>query len=486
MPVARRTLIALIVLFAVTAAGLLSTIVKQSFALNSGARDGVVFNTLKTKAEFAAFQHALELAAQRDTPDHADEILLRYDIVFSRVRTLNEGHVGEIYRSSARSGSLLDEVQASVYDMEPLIESVSGGDMSVLPLIRERAAPLRDLVNRLGAASLQLDSEIITEKRRDLINLYVLLAGLLTGLVSAVAAFIVILINQVRVTDRAHGDLQVLSQDLLSAKEQAEAANRAKSSFLATMSHELRTPLNAIIGFSEMIHCEVLGPIGDERYRGYAGDINGSGLHLLGLVNGILDLSRIEAGKFELKEESIDLSALVAACIEIVKRTPPADGVDIGQEKGSDLLPIWADEQAVRQVLLNVVANAAKFTRAGGTVRVDTHIDRGGSACVVVRDTGIGMDAEEVKFATEPFAQADSTIARQQEGAGLGLSITDALMGLHDGALLIESEKGVGTRITLRFPPERVLRADADAIPSQGNTSQSGPAASNPSLARAG
>ncbi len=467
MPVARRTLIALIVLFTVTAGGLLFAVIKESFALNSGDRDELVFSTFKAKAEFAAFQHALALTARGGDPSDIERVVLSYDIVYSRTKTLVESHWGDRYYADPKAGSLVDTFRTSVYEMEPLIEALTGGDLGALTRLQERAAPLERVILRLNSASWQLDSKLVTEGRRHLLRLFSMLAGLLVGLVAAVTAFIFMLVHQIRVTDGARAELQTLSQDLLRAKDDAEAANRAKSSFLATMSHELRTPLNAIIGFSQMIHREVLGPVGDARYRQYADDISASGGHLLGLVNGILDLSRIEAGKFELAEDVIDLPAVMAACVEIVKRTPAAAGVEFGGPARLAIPPIWADEKAVRQVLLNVMSNAAKFTPPGGAVYVDARLSGDGAVCVVVRDTGIGMDSVEVDRATEAFAQADSTIAREQEGAGLGLSITQSLMALHGGELLIDSEKGRGTTITLRFPPGRVLAAGANAVANQ-------------------
>lgn len=242
---------------------------------------------------------------------------------------------------------------------------------------------------------------------------------------------------------------------LRSAKIAAEAANLSKSSFLANMSHELRTPLNAIIGFSEVIKDSVFGA-DHERYRAYADDIFRSGGHLLKLINDILDISKIDAGKYQLNEEACDLGEAVSAALLFVRDTARSGGVTLHQAIPPTLPLLRADLRAVTQVLTNLVGNAVKFTGPGGRVDITARIaeDR---LSITVADTGIGMKPSDIPLALAPFQQLDSAWERRYEGTGLGLPLTDALLKLHGGSIEIDSALGSGTTVTAHFPAERTL-----------------------------
>ncbi len=242
------------------------------------------------------------------------------------------------------------------------------------------------------------------------------------------------------------------------AEELAEIASHAKSDLMANMSHELRTPLNAIIGFSETMQEEIFGPLGNDKYREYLDDIHNSGLHLLELINDILDVSAIEAGALELHEERLNLKELVDASIHLVR--PPADKgkVTVIPNINDETPLIYADERRVKQVLINLLSNAVKFTPAGGEVSVNAVLNDDGSLAVTIADTGIGMNDEELTLALSSFGQVDSGLDRRHEGTGLGLPLTRGLMDLHGGTLEIESKKGCGTRVTAKFPKERVVQ----------------------------
>ncbi len=251
-----------------------------------------------------------------------------------------------------------------------------------------------------------------------------------------------------------------IEDELIQSKEAAEFANRTKTEFLANMSHELRTPLNAIIGFAEVIKDQMFGPVGTAKYADYAKDIHTSGRHLLDLINDILDLSKLEAGKLELREAEVDLAGAAEECLALVRNRAQKSDVTLATAFEQNLPPLLCDERALKQVLLNFLSNAVKFTPAGGTVT--TGIKReGGGLSVYVRDTGIGMSQPDIQVALSAFGQIDSKVARQHQGTGLGLPISKSLIELHGGTLGVESMPGKGTTMTASFPSWRVVAAAA-------------------------
>ena len=252
------------------------------------------------------------------------------------------------------------------------------------------------------------------------------------------------------VTERAN-TLEALGQ----AKEEAESANRAKSEFLANMSHELRTPLNAIIGFSELIRDQANGPV-DPTYISYAEDINAGGRHLLDLVNDLLDLSKIEAGRYDLVEERVNLGELLRLCRRMMAPRAAAGNMQIECDPGLAGVTLFVDRRAVKQVLLNLISNAVKFSPVGGTAVVRAEPAADGGLTVLVSDNGVGIDPAALHFLFEPFRQADASITRKFGGTGLGLAISRKLMALHGGTLEIASQPGVGTTVRAVFPAERL------------------------------
>ncbi|HVY19326.1 MAG TPA: PAS domain-containing sensor histidine kinase [Bauldia sp.] len=245
--------------------------------------------------------------------------------------------------------------------------------------------------------------------------------------------------------------------ELIAARRAAEAANTQKSDFLAKISHEIRTPLNAIIGFSEVMMGEKFGPIGNERYRSYLHDIHVSGAHLLSLINDLLDLSKIEAGKVDLAFESVPVNAAIQECVALMQPQANRERIIIRTSLGADVPSVVADPRSLRQILLNLMSNAVKFTRAGGQVIVSSSLEASGEVVVRIRDTGIGMSEKDIETAMKPFRQVAVSRDDREHGTGLGLPLTKALVEANRASFAIDSAPNQGTLVRITFPTTRVL-----------------------------
>lgn len=252
---------------------------------------------------------------------------------------------------------------------------------------------------------------------------------------------------------------ELTESDLLEAKLEAENANWAKSQFLANMSHELRTPLNGIIGFSNIMKDEMFGPIGNDKYRDYSKDIEASGTHLLGLINDILDVSKIELDALVLNDDTIDLNEVVDICIAMVAEHASDRQVGLQFDKNLELPNLKGDERRIKQIVINLLTNAIKFTDSDGFVDVSTRLTKNGSLELIVSDTGSGISKEDINRVLLPFTQVADSHTRNHGGTGLGLSICQSLVKAHGGALKLVSELGVGTQVVVLFPSNRVLSA---------------------------
>ncbi|NBW09018.1 MAG: PAS domain-containing protein [Caulobacteraceae bacterium] len=260
--------------------------------------------------------------------------------------------------------------------------------------------------------------------------------------------------------------LSLLARKYEIAMTRAEAANQAKSEFLANMSHELRTPLNAINGFSEIMAGEMFGPVGDARYKGYASDILRSGQHLLSLINDILDMAKIEAGKMTLHYEKVSLKEVCEDAIRLMRGKAEDSGLILTLE-AQDLPDIDADQRGLKQVMLNLISNAVKFTPEGGSITVSVAQHGAGRQRVAVADTGIGIAAEDLGRLARPFEQVEGQHSKTTQGTGLGLALTKSLIEMHHGVMAMDSEPGAGTVVSFDIPEARPVEAGADAHPAQ-------------------
>ena len=312
-------------------------------------------------------------------------------------------------------------------------------------LQRTISKPILDLADTVRQVSLHKDYSIRAKPfgniNKHFNNELVLLTASFNGMLAKI--------------DTRNDELETQYAELARAKNIAESANRAKSHFLANISHELRTPLNAVIGFSSIIMNQLFGPLGDSKYLDYARDINNSGVHLLEVINDILDISKAEAGKLQLVYEEVHIAKAVGKCLNIMSEKAKNAGVTITSDIPKMLPLIVVDRLRFIQIVINILSNAVKFTPTGGSVHVLVKNidgdDKNHQFAVIIKDNGIGMSESDIERAFQSFGQVDSGLNRKYEGAGLGLPLTKKLMELHKGSIEIESELGVGTMVTLIF-----------------------------------
>jgi two-component system cell cycle sensor histidine kinase PleC len=323
---------------------------------------------------------------------------------------------------------------------------------------RRPIARIMDATPLVVEADLTLDalqSLIADEKPSALMRGFIITrAGRYVGVGTALS----LLRTNVRHTERRNRDLE-------RARAAAEYANQSKTTFLANVSHELRTPLNAIIGFSELMQSETFGAIGSDRYREYVADIHASGKHLLMIINDILDMAKIETGRMSLQEGEVVLAAVVEAALRFFAVRARQDGLRLSAVVAPDLPLLLADQRALRQILLNLLSNALKFTPAPGTVTVHALVLDSGEIELSVADTGIGIAPEHIATVLEPFGQVANQFNRDHDGTGLGLPLARAFAALHGAAFTIDSAVGEGTTVRVRFPPERRLAARPPSPP---------------------
>jgi signal transduction histidine kinase len=447
-----------IVVFTVAGASVSTAIVDRQKALREAARYNTVWAVSQAVGEFYRFEERVAAYGAPGTGIDKDEVQLRFDILSNRLDIFRQGDVKEFTDAKPEQGQAVEAFGQLLTELDPLVQTIERPGTA--PRILDLAKPFEGKLARLAATANEYGGDQTSVDQQRLIQLHWMFSAIAVALVVCGLAFIVLLFVQNRLLTKAYGTLRNLADELRAAKDAADAASDAKSRFLATISHELRTPLNAVIGFSEIISKETFGPVGQTAYREYAGDILHSGQHMLELVDDILIMARLDAGRYELDLARLDLRETVDRAVNMFRGTKQAGGRSITVASDAAWPWIEADERAIRQMLLNLLSNAAKFSEPDTPIEVQCRFSSEGEIVLTVADHGIGMTSQEAPQVVNAFYQADSRIARKYEGTGLGLSIVSGLMGCHGGRLTIDSEPGLGSRISLIFPAGLVRAPD--------------------------
>jgi signal transduction histidine kinase len=439
-----------LVVFTVAGVSVSTAVSDREKALREVARYNTVWAVSQATSEFQRFVARVAAYAVPGSGVNKDEVQLRFDILNNRLDIFSRGDVQEFTEAKPEQRETVEGFARMLAEIDPLVEKIDapGNVLRILELAR----PFEGKLAHMSASANSYGGDQANADQRRLLELHWMFSAIAAALAVCGLAFIVLLFLQNRLLTKAYERMRVLAEDLHAAKNEADAASEAKSRFLATMSHELRTPLNAVIGFSEIIAGEAFGPVGQQAYRTYAGDILRSGQHMLDLVTDILTMAKLDAGRFQVAASPIDLREAIERAVKMFRGTKHADGRQLTLSPEGPWPWINADEVAVRQMLLNLLSNAAKFSDPDKPIDVRCRTSPAGEVVVTVVDHGIGMTQDDAVLAVRPFYQADSRLSRKYEGSGLGLSIVSGLMTCHGGKLVIDSEPGEGSQISLVFP----------------------------------
>jgi signal transduction histidine kinase len=439
-----------IILFSLAGISVSFAILDRQQALQKIVRYNTVWPVSQASAAFYRFEERVAAFGIPGSGIDQDDVRLDFDILYNRLDIFRGGDVKEFAEAIPTEPQTVEAFGRLLTELDPLVPTLDRP--GTVPRILKLAQPLEAKLARLAASANEYGGDLTTVSQQRLLQLHWIFSAIAVALVVCGLAFIILLFFQNRLLVKSHESLRALTDDLRTAKNAADAANEAKSRFLATMSHELRTPLNAVIGFSEIISREVFGPVGKPTYRTYAADILHSGQHMLELVDDILLMAKLDAGHYEVDPAPLDLLKTVDRTVDMFCGTKNAEGRSITVASDAAWPWIKADERSVRQMLLNLLSNAAKFSEPQTPIEVRCRTSPDGGVTLTVTDHGIGMTPQEAAQVVRPFYQADSRIGRKYDGTGLGLSIVSGLMGCHGGRLTIDSEPGVGSRMSLVFP----------------------------------
>jgi signal transduction histidine kinase len=427
--------------------------------LREGARlssQQTVFSGLQFRAEYLAFRIRLARLLREPGEENLVELCTAYEVLLSRLDTIESGAAPEASLGDPALAALYGSLAARVRAWAPAIAALEAGEAGDGAGFERAVADVAADFGYFAAELNNRSAAVEAAASGRMGDLYFLLVVSTAVAAAAIAAFAHRLMRGARLVDSVNRDLSRTVGELARAREAAEAASRAKNAFLAQMSHELRTPLNAIIGFSEAMELRVFGPLGSRKYEEYVASVLGSGRHLLSLIDDLLDLARIEAGRHAFRDRPVALGEAVEGACASIAIAAARRGVDLRTAAGG--LCLRCDPRALHQMLLNLLSNAVKYAREGGRVDIAASHAADGAVEIAVRDDGPGMNEREIAVACEPFGvPGERFLRRKSQGTGLGLSITRRLVEAHGGALVIRSRPGAGTEVSLRFPPDRTV-----------------------------
>ena len=403
------------------------------------------------ETEFMRFLGALDrYAANRDQLE-SEDLRRRFDILISRLPMFLEGRTGKLFGHVSGAQDSVRSLQATIERLEEDVLAYARGGSVDYGVLRGEFDGHQRAIHKMVLDTFLTDEAVTAQFQERSERGYWLVIATLCGALVSGGLLVVALVRQIRRAEAAEAKAR-------REGDKAVEADQAKSEFLAHMSHELRTPLNAIVGFTEAIKHELMGPLGNDRYRTYIASIHDSAMLLVRLVGDILDLSKIEAGKYELNERSLDLAEVARGSIRMCLPQAESDGLTVDADFAAGLPQLYGDPDVLRQIVLNLLSNAIKFTPPGGRVSVSLAMNAGGAMVLAVSDSGIGIAKADLELALAPFGQVANVMTRSYAGTGLGLPLAKSLVELHDGTMEIDSALGEGTRVTVTLPPSRLIR----------------------------
>ncbi len=401
------------------------------------------------QTEYLRFMGALDRFAADTGPAGRDELQRRLDILVSRLPLFQQGERAAIFGQIKGARETVSALQEVTDKLEPKVRSLLPNETEEYLAIRDQFDLHRITVHKMVLDTFLADEAVTAQIKEQNDRVYWLLIIAIAGTVISGAVLVLVLIRQVRRAERAEAEAK-------QERNRAIGADKAKSEFLANMSHELRTPLNAIMGFTEVMKLEILGRLGNDRYREYVDDIRDCGVLLTRLIEDILDLSKVEAGKYELREESVDLAKIAKTSLHLFTQESQSKGIVLSAKFPDHLPRMYGDPRVLQQIILNLLSNAIKFTPSGGEVSMEIVLRPDRSLSLSVIDSGVGISKADIKVALAPFGQVADVMTKNHSGTGLGLPLAKLLVELHDGLMEIESEPNLGTCVTIIFPSYRL------------------------------